>query len=81
MKLDLSQNQLKSLPDNFGALQRLQILDLYNNQLQTLPVSFCELRKLKWLDVKNNPLDDALAKVAGDCLDDAQCKTCATKVS
>ena len=81
VKLDLSSNQISSLPPNFGHLQKLQILDLYNNQLTSLPVTVCHLKSLKWLDLKNNPLSESLQKVAGDCLDDVQCKKCATNVS
>lgn len=38
------------------------------------------LQNLKWLDLKDNPLDPVLAKVAGDCLDEKQCKQAAVKV-
>ena len=39
------------------------------------------LQNLKWLDLKDNPLETELAKAAGDCLDEKQCKQCASKVS
>uniref|UniRef100_A0A8C8DJC5 Leucine-rich repeat-containing protein 59 n=2 Tax=Oryzias sinensis TaxID=183150 RepID=A0A8C8DJC5_9TELE len=80
VKLDLSKNQLTCLPDDFGNLVNLQHLDLFNNKLMTLPVSFSQLRSLKWLDLKDNPLEPTLAKAAGDCLDEKQCKLCASKV-
>lgn len=32
------------------------------------------------MDLKDNPLEPGLAKAAGDCLDEKQCKQCATKV-
>jgi hypothetical protein len=35
---------------------------------------------IKWLDLKNNPLTNDLKKLAGDCLDEAQCKKCAINV-
>lgn len=38
-------------------------------------------QSLKWLDLKDNPLEPGLAKAAGDCLDEKQCKQCATKVT
>lgn len=38
------------------------------------------LQNLKWLDLKDNPLDPVLAKVAGDCLDEKQCKQAAVRV-
>ncbi|KAM8837039.1 leucine-rich repeat-containing protein 59 isoform 2-T2 [Spinachia spinachia] len=80
VKLDLSKNQLTCLPDDLGNLASLQKLDLYNNKLTVLPVSFSQLRSLKWLDLKDNPLEAELAKAAGDCLDEKQCKQCAAKV-
>ncbi|XP_047465896.1 leucine-rich repeat-containing protein 59 isoform X2 [Mugil cephalus] len=80
VKVDLSKNQLTCLPDDLGNLVNLQHLDLYNNKLTVLPVSFSQLRSLKWLDLKDNPLEPGLAKAAGDCLDEKQCKQCATKV-
>ena len=45
--LDLSKNNLKSLPKNFGAMQSLKVLDLLGNQLTNLPSSFCELKSLQ----------------------------------
>ncbi|OXB59398.1 hypothetical protein ASZ78_009698 [Callipepla squamata] len=80
VKLDLSKNRLQQLPADFGRLVSLQHLDLLNNRLVTLPVSFAQLKNLKWLDVKDNPLDPVLAKVAGDCLDEKQCKQAAVRV-
>lgn len=80
VKVDLSKNQLTCLPDDLGNLASLKHLDLYNNKLSVLPVSFSHLRSLKWLDLKDNPLEAVLAKAAGDCLDEKQCKQCATQV-
>ncbi|XP_060700193.1 leucine-rich repeat-containing protein 59 [Hemiscyllium ocellatum] len=80
IKLDLSKNQLQELPSDFGRLINLQHLDLYNNKLTNLPVSFAQLKNLKWLDLKGNPLDPLLEKVAGDCLDEKQCKQSAANV-
>ncbi|XP_064637206.1 leucine-rich repeat-containing protein 59-like [Lineus longissimus] len=80
VSLNLSKNQLTSLPSNFGALSKLQNLDLVKNKLEKLPVSFCHLKNLRRLDVKDNPLDPHLQKVAGDCLDDSQCKRCAQRI-
>ncbi|XP_041073309.1 leucine-rich repeat-containing protein 59 isoform X1 [Carcharodon carcharias] len=80
IKLDLSKNKLQELPSDFGRLHNLQHLDLYNNKLTNLPVSFAQLKNLKWLDLKGNPLDPLLEKVAGDCLDEKQCKQSAANV-
>lgn len=80
VRLDLSKNQLLQLPSEFGRLINLQHLDLLQNRLSMLPASFAQLKSLKWLDLKDNPLTPALAKVAGDCLDEKQCKDCAQRV-
>ncbi|KAM4665022.1 leucine-rich repeat-containing protein 59 isoform 1-T4 [Discoglossus pictus] len=80
VRLDLSKNQLLQLPPEFGRLINLQHLDLLQNRLTVLPVTFAQLRNLKWLDLKDNPLNPALAKVAGDCLDEKQCKESALRV-
>lgn len=80
MKLDLSKNQLKELPENFGELTKLKHLDLYKNELQHLPLSFSKLKALKWLDLKDNPLMPKIAQIAGLCLDTKQCQTCAKDV-
>ncbi len=81
VRLDLSKNALSKLPENFGALNNLQYVDLFSNKLTSLPVSFSRLKNLRWLDVKGNQLNDHLREVAGDCLDDIQCKKCAKSVS
>ncbi|KAL5012278.1 hypothetical protein ScPMuIL_010829 [Solemya velum] len=80
IKIDLSKNLLTELPEHFGSLINLQHLDLLGNQLNLLPVSVCQLKKLKWLDLKDNPLEPELKKVAGDCLDEPQCRKCAQQV-
>ncbi|XP_077107563.1 leucine-rich repeat-containing protein 59 [Ranitomeya variabilis] len=80
VRLDLSKNQLVQLPSEFGRLVNLQHLDLLQNRLKALPVTFAQLKSLKWLDLKDNPLNPALAKAAGDCLDEKQCKECAQMV-
>ena len=81
VKIDLCKNYLTSLPHDFGDLSNLQHLDLLGNKLQLLPVSMFKLKKLVWLDVKDNPLEKELKTVAGDCLDEKQCKKCAKDVS
>ncbi|WAQ98664.1 LRC59-like protein, partial [Mya arenaria] len=80
VKIDLSKNLLTSLPDDFGNLTRLQYLDLLGNKLTVLPVSVYQLTKLKWLDLKDNPLAPEFKAIAGDCLDEKQCKKCAKDI-
>ncbi|XP_044270197.1 leucine-rich repeat-containing protein 59 [Tribolium madens] len=55
--LDLSNNHLKTLPDNFTTLTHLTKLDLSKNQLTELPEEFGDLVKLKYLDLYQNKLE------------------------
>jgi hypothetical protein len=80
VRLDLSRNEIGFLPDNFGDLKNLAFLDLFRNEIQELPLSFGNLSKLKWIDMKNNPLDEELAKVAGDFHDHDDCTKAATAI-
>lgn len=52
----------------------------FPSSVLALSVCVC-VQSLKWLDLKDNPLELGLAKAAGDCLDEKQCKQCATKVT
>jgi len=80
VRLDLSKNELKSLPEDFGSLINLRHLDLYNNQLETLPLSFGKLTKLRYLDLKGNPLQPAVLATTGPCLTAKDCQNAAIKV-
>lgn len=79
-RIDLSKNQLRFLPDDFGNLKNLKHLDLYNNQLEHLPVTFGRLSKLKYLDLKSNPLNSALQKIVGPCITGKDCQNAAKNV-
>ncbi|MEH2236000.1 COR domain-containing protein, partial [Nostoc sp.] len=54
--LDLSFNQLTTLPEALASLQELTSLDLSFNQLTTLPEALASLQKLTFLDLSNNQL-------------------------
>ncbi|KAK1941412.1 putative serine/threonine-protein kinase roco5 [Phytophthora citrophthora] len=54
--LDLSNNQLRGLPDAVFALERLQTLDIQRNRLTTLPMDVEKLIELESLDVSYNQL-------------------------
>jgi len=56
--LDLSCNNLTSLPDSFGSLTHLMQLDLSKNSLTDLPESFGQLTNLKRLDLYSNRLTE-----------------------
>lgn len=79
-RIDLSKNQLRFLPDDFGNLSSLKHLDLYNNQLEHLPITFGKLSKLKYLDLKANPLNPALQKIIGPCITGKDCQNAAKNV-
>ncbi len=64
--LSLEINQLQTLPDTIGNLQKLECLSLSNNQLQALPNTIGNLKWLRWLYLNNNQLQglpDAIGKL------------------
>ena len=61
--LNLSNNQLQSLPAEIGNLHNLQKLDLSNNQLQSLAAEIGNLCNLKELNLSNNQLQTLPAKI------------------
>lgn len=79
-RIDLSKNQLKFLPDEFGDLKNLKHLDLYNNLLENLPITFGKLVKLRYLDLKGNPLHPDLQKIVGLCITSKECADAAKSV-
>ena len=48
--LDLSNNQLSSLPAEIGKLVNLQILYLYNNQLMIMPAEILKIKNVISID-------------------------------
>jgi hypothetical protein len=54
--LDLPNNLLSQLPDNFAQLHRLKILFLTNNQFKTFPKVLSECPKLKMISFKHNQI-------------------------
>ncbi len=54
--LDLSYNQLTSLPKKICELKRLRVLGLANNKLTSLPKGIRKLQRLRVLDLANNKL-------------------------
>lgn len=79
--LDLYNNKLTLLPVSFSQLRvgfpthaACGYVCIY------LRLIWLWIQNLKWLDLKDNPLEPNLAKAAGDCLDEKQCKQCASRV-
>lgn len=58
-KLDLSSNNLASIPSEIGNLKALTELILDNNVLVSLPIEMGELIKLKVLSLRNNHIQVA----------------------
>jgi Leucine-rich repeat (LRR) protein len=54
--LNLSANQLTTLPPEIGDLGNLQVLLLADNQLTILPPEISDLSSLQSLDLRNNQL-------------------------
>ncbi len=55
--LDLSNNALSSLPDDFGRLKKLKILFLSNNQFETLPKVLADCPNLEMIGFKANKIN------------------------
>lgn len=77
MKLDLSNNQIKSISGDIGSLQKLVHLSLANNKIKDLPKSFSKLKQLKHLNLNNNPLKSEFAEAIGPSQNNAQCQSAA----
>lgn len=54
--LDVSQNELTTLPNWIGDLQNLEIFTANYNAIKELPTSFVNLSKLKILNLEDNAL-------------------------
>lgn len=76
-KLDLSNNQIKSIAGDIGSLKKLAFLSLANNKIKKLPKGISKLKQLKHLSVNNNPLKSDLAIAIGPSQNNAQCQTAA----
>ena len=68
--LDLSTNQLTTLPESIGNLSSLKELYLYDNQLTTLPESIGNLSSLERLSLHHNQLTtlpESICNLPSDC--------------
>jgi hypothetical protein len=55
--LDMTNNQLSTLPDRFGKLKKLKILFLSNNQFKVLPKVLRECPNLTMIGFRNNQIE------------------------
>jgi small GTP-binding protein len=62
-ELDLSNNELTILPENFGRLTNLTSLNLFGNSLKTLSKEVCALTNLRKLNVSFNELEDLAPEI------------------
>lgn len=58
IRLDLSGNSLKEIPQSFGLLTKLTVLNLSNNKLTSLPESMKNLSSLSNLDIRRNSFEE-----------------------
>ncbi|PZV08439.1 MAG: hypothetical protein DCF22_20265 [Leptolyngbya sp.] len=61
MALDLSNNQLTTLPPEIGHLDFLRSIDLSHNQLTAMPPEIGQLKFLESIDLNGNPIQDLSA--------------------
>lgn len=64
LELDLSDRNMRSVPDAVFGLSRLEVLRLSRNRLRSMPQTVSALRHLRHLDVGNNELDELPAALA-----------------
>lgn len=62
-KLDLSNQNLTSIPAEVFSLKNLKTLKLSNNNISVIPREITKLRRLEKLDLSNNKLSNFYAKV------------------
>jgi Leucine-rich repeat (LRR) protein len=55
--LDVSSNNIASLPETMSKLKDLESLYLNNNKIRNIPDSFSELKKLRYLNLSENKLE------------------------
>jgi len=60
--LDVGANNLTSITDKIGTLEKLQVLNLCTNKITSLPNSLCTLKHLEKLDIYRLPLNGQLPK-------------------
>jgi hypothetical protein len=63
-EVDLSENNLSSVPRSLVRFCNVTVVRLNNNKLRSLPTWLCKLTKLKWLHVNNNCLESVPASLA-----------------
>ncbi|MES2410169.1 MAG: leucine-rich repeat domain-containing protein [Bacteroidota bacterium] len=62
-KLDLSNRNLKSIPEEVFSLKNLKKLNLSNNKIKDIPSEISNLKNLEVLDISNNHILNFYAKI------------------
>ena len=57
--IDLSDNNLSSIPEEFGDLVKLENLNVAGNKIECLPKTIMKLDNLQQLNVQQNPLNES----------------------
>jgi Leucine-rich repeat (LRR) protein len=55
-KIDMSNNEIPSIPDEIGSQEEIGWLNMSNNKLQALPNTLFSLKMIKFLDVSYNQI-------------------------
>ena len=63
--LELDSNQLTSLPESIGSLQKLELLNVSSNRLEALPTTIAQLTSLKLLNAECNRLEGITEALGG----------------
>jgi hypothetical protein len=65
IEIDLTGQMIKSLPDDIGTLDKLEILNLIDNKIDTINTALCDCRNLRELRIGDNiqSLPDCLKKM------------------
>jgi hypothetical protein len=61
--LDVSRNELKTVPESLSRLTRLSYLDLSENRLREIPAPVFSLEELQTLRLKGNPVTEIPADI------------------
>ena len=62
--VDLSNNQLTTIPESISQLSNLTVVDLSGNQLTTIPESISQISNLTGLYLEDNPLKNPPREIA-----------------
>jgi Leucine-rich repeat (LRR) protein len=62
-ELNLSGNNIRTLPAEIGEMEKLTVLNLENNRLDSLPAEIRKMTRLESLDISNNNISGVPAEI------------------